>query len=127
MIKCCGKVQIDNGIRIVTSIDICLYYRRLIHSHYYETIKTQVPSHGAHITVANPKIHKEAYYDLAKKYLDKSVEFFYSPEDVYISNVNFWFPVKCEWADNVRAELNINDGPSWWGYHLTVCNKKFNN
>lgn len=127
MFKCFGRIQVDNGIRIITSTDICLYYQKLIHFYYYKTVKTQIPAHGGHITLANPKIHKSADYELAQKYIDKEVEFWYHPEDVYISKVNFWFPVKCEWAENVRDELNIWDGPDWWGYHLTIANKKFNN
>jgi hypothetical protein len=127
MFKSYGKIEVKNGVRIICGIDICRYYQKLIHMYYFNTVKTQLPAHNAHITLANPKIHKGADYERAKKYIDKRVEFWYSPEDAYISRVNFWFPVKCDWAENIREELNIIDGSNWWGYHLTIANVKFNN
>jgi hypothetical protein len=121
-----GRVEVRNGIRIVTSLDFIRYYTALVVYSTYRTKKFQLPAHGAHITILNPKIHKEVDFNRASKYHNLTVEFTYSPENVYISRVNYWMPVKCKFGNQLKHELGIVDGPNWLGFHLTICNVKFN-
>jgi hypothetical protein len=122
-----GKIEVNNGIRIVCKLDFILYYQWLIRKHYYNTIKIQNPTHEAHITIVNPKIHKNIDCSLANKYIDQTAEFVYFPERLYVSPVNFWIPVECNLADEIKKELKVDDGPNYWGLHITICNKKFKN
>jgi len=126
MFKGIGKIEVRNGIRIVTDLDFIRYYKTLIDYYNYRTERLQLPAHGAHITIGNPKLHRNLNLRMAQKYHGKVVEFQYDPENAYISKVNYWLPVKCVTAENLKNELSIDDGPRWWGFHITICNKKFN-
>lgn len=124
MISCLGKIEINNGVRIKTNDDICLYYQWLIKKYFYNLVKIQTPSHGGHCTLYNPKIHGEKNVNEILKYNGQEIEFDLYPESLYISKVNYWIPVKCPFGDYLKKEMKIDDGPNYWGLHLTVCNKK---
>ena len=126
IIKTTGKIEVNNGVRIILHDDFVRYYQWLINKYHYNTVKTQLPKHRAHITVVNPKIHKNVDFNKAKKYIGKVVDVTFDPEEMYISKVNYWIPVKCEFADKLKKELGVNDGANYYGLHATICNKKFN-
>ena len=126
MFKSKGKIEVTNGIRILTDLDFILYYKWLIDKYNYNTIKLQIPKHLGHITIVNPKIHKNVDCELARKYHGDIVDFTYDPFNMYISKVNYWIPVKCVWADMLKKDLNVDDGYNYWGLHITIANKKFN-
>ena len=125
MFKSLGKIQVKNGVRIIADWDLIRYYHKLIDYHNYRTEKLQLPAHGAHITLINPKIHK-VNCKLAEKFAGKEVEFVYYPEKTFISRVNYWIPVECEYAESLKKILGVVDNSRYLGLHLTVCNKKFN-
>jgi len=127
MFKSYGKLQIDNGVRIIVKLDFLLYYKRLIEMYHYNTLKLQIPKHLGHITLINPKIHKNVNYDNAKKYIGKYIEFSYNPLEIYESRVNFWIPVISPQADLIKKECNVDDGKNYWGLHCTVGNMKDSN
>lgn len=119
-----GKIQIDNGVRIITNIDICKYYQWFINKYHYNTVKSQLPKYKAHITVINPKIHNIDNFEKVLDYNEKDVEFQYNV-DMHISKVNFWLPVKCDIEKEIKNKLNIVDNERYWGLHLTIANNKF--
>jgi len=125
MFKASGYIQVNDGVRIIASHDTIRYYHRLVDEYFFHCNKFQLPAHGAHVTVVNPKIHK-VNWAKARKYIGKVVEFDVYPEDAHISAVNVWLPVRCDFADNLKRELGVDDGRNYWGLHLTICNKKFN-
>jgi len=125
MFKCSGTIQVIDGVRIITDLDLIRYYHWLVTEHFYNCQRFQLPTHGAHVTVINPKLHK-VNWSKARKYIGKVVEFEVFPEDAYVSAVNVWIPVKCAFADGIKKELGVDDGPKYWGMHATVCNRKFN-
>jgi hypothetical protein len=127
MFKSKGHLQVKDGaVRIVAGLDLIKYYHNLVNFHNYRTQRLQLPAHGAHITVVNPKIHRGININPAKEFDGWEVEFDYFPEDMYVSRVNYWIPVKCVFADFLKRKLKVDDGENYWGLHLTVCNKKFN-
>lgn len=125
MFKSLGKIQVYNGVRIIADLDLIRYYHRLIDFYNYRTEKLQLPAHGAHITLINPKIHK-VNWTLAKKFAGKEVEFEAYPEQMTVSRVNYWIPVKCEYGDVLKKVLGVVEGSRYLGLHMTVCNRKFN-
>lgn len=118
-----GILQIDNGVRIVLKNDICHYYRWLIAKNF-PWIRTQIPKYKAHITIYNPNIHGLKDTESIHYLQDKEVTFYYNPEMMYRSSVNFWLPVRSEIYNEVKYFLNFKETPNWWGLHLTVCNMK---
>lgn len=123
MIKIYGNLEIDNGVRIVTTEDLCLYYKWFIDKYLYKTIHTQLPRHLAHCTIYNPSIHGDINLN-SIRHLDKiPVDFWIDPVKLYESKMNFWIPVVCPMEKFIKNLLKIKDGPNYWGLHLTVCNK----
>ncbi len=122
-----GKIQINNGLRIITDIDFCKYYLALFHWSIWKTKKYQLPAHGSHITIYSPKIHGPIILSEFNNLVGQEISFEYDPENAYVSRVNVWLPVKCSWADNFRKKLRI---PITYfrdtSLHLTIGNIKYN-
>ena len=125
MFTASGYLQVQDGIRIITSHDMVRYYHWLVNQYFYQCQKFQLPAHGAHVTVVNPKIHR-VNWSKARKYSNRLVTFEVYPERAHISAVNVWLPVHCPFADELKKELGVDDGRNYWGLHATVCNRKFN-
>lgn len=122
-----GQIEVDNGVRIKTSTDFCFYYKKLIEK-ARPGIRVQIPKHKAHVTLYNPKLHGKKDLALVKHLHGKQVGFTYNPEKVFISKVNFWFPVwDCATYKEIKSILRFRETKEWRGLHITVCNKKFNN
>jgi hypothetical protein len=121
-----GKIEIRNGIRIIADWDMIRYYQRLVEFATHRTERLQLPAHGAHITIVNPKIHKNVNLNLCRNIAGIKVEFVYYPEKMCKSPKNYWIPVDCEFAENLKKSLNVKETNNWLGFHLTVCNNKFN-
>jgi hypothetical protein len=122
-----GYIQVKDGVRIIADLDLIRYYHKLIDYHQYKTQKLQLPSHGAHITIINPKIHKNIDIKKALHHHGRNVTFTYFPEKMYKSPKNFWIPVSSKVADKLKTELGVDDGKNFWGLHMTVANTKFEN
>lgn len=123
--KSLGTIQVKDGVRILANLDLIRYYHRLIDFYNYRTEKLQLPSHGAHITLINPKIHR-VNWELARKFHGRTVEFEYDPTKIHESRVNYWIPVTCEYGEALKKVIGVRDGPNYWGLHCTVANRKFN-
>lgn len=126
MFKAYGKLEIDDGLRLIIDKDFILYYKWLIVKSFYNTIKVQLPMYDAHSTLINPKIHKNFTYSPALPYIGKFIEFTYNPLNMFESKVNFWLPIQCEIGEKIKKECGVIDDENYWGLHLTICNKKFN-
>ena len=126
-IKVKGTIDVrDGNVRILTSLDLIKYYHTLINFYEYNTVKLQLPMHGAHVTLLSTALHKGAKHWKAIPFNKKEVEFEYYPEKAYISARNYWLPVTSKFADWLMDEMEVDNGPNWWGLHLTIANKKFN-
>jgi hypothetical protein len=127
MIRATGKIQVNNGIRIVTHIDFCRYYLWLWHQHIYHTHKYQLPAHGSHITIQNPRIHGPLILAEFQDLNGQEVDFWYDVNKAHVSRVNVWLPVFCDWADKFRKKNRIPityfAGSS---LHITIGNIKYN-
>lgn len=124
--KMTGKIEVNNGLRVKVDLDFCRYYMWLATKYHYNTQKYQLPMHGAHITVISPKHHKKINFNKLKPLAGKRVSFEVFPQDAYVSKVNVWLPVKCDFSDKLKKALGIVEDSNWWGDHITICNKKFN-
>ena len=125
-LKGTGRIEVNNGVRIVMDFDICRYYSWFIKKEFWNTIKTQIPKHGGHLTLVNPKIHKITDFSKVMKYNNRKEEFDYEPERLYISKVNFWIPANVPIGTEIKDLLGVVEGPNWYGDHITVANRKFN-
>jgi hypothetical protein len=125
-LSCSGKIEVDNGVRIVTDVDICQYYRWFIKKEFWETVKTQIPKHKGHITIVNPKIHNVTDFSSVQDYHNREVLFDICPEQMYMSKVNFWIPARAAIEHEIKWLCAAKDKENYWGLHLTVANKKFN-
>ena len=55
-----GRLQIEKGnIRIILPYDFCSYYKQFVDKEY--KIFSNLPAHGAHITIVNSKIHTKVF------------------------------------------------------------------
>ena len=123
-----GTIHVSpKGVRINTSLDICSYYQWHIRKAFYNTVKTQLPKYKAHITIANPNIHKNCDFNTVKGLNGKKVTFEYNPQEIFRSRKNFWIPVKFDLEKEIKNLLKIVDSPNYLGLHLTICNMKFEN
>ena len=128
-IKAKGKFHIsNNSIKIVTGFDFCKYYAKLFYQAHYKTIKYNLPQHGAHINIVNPKLHPGLDLKKYKKLHNKPVEFEYSVEGNYggfaKGFLNFWFDVRCEQAYKIFKELNLPEQDGFSFAHITILNTK---
>lgn len=121
-IEASGTIQVDNGVRVATNIDLCKFYNSLIKKQL--NINPQLPFYGAHITLVNPKLHNVLDFSEVIQYDGREVKFLYSPE-FFTSDVNFWIPVKCEIYHEIKWILNFRESPNWLGLHLTISNLKY--
>jgi len=124
--KATGKLEVNNGLRIVCGYDFIRYYKWLIEKSFWETQKLQLPAHGAHSTLVNPKLHKGFTYAPATPHIGKDIEFTYDPTTIYESQVNFWMPIVCPLGEAIKKMCGVYEGKNYWGLHITICNRKFN-
>ena len=125
MFKSFGKLEIREGVRIVGCYDIARYYQRLFQMAHWNTIPSQLPAHGLHLSIYLPDIHgKNVDVSPINHLNDERIEFEYNPEDMVITRKNVWVNVKCDRAMEIKNMLGIVD-KNFWGWHFTVCNFKF--
>ena len=126
MFKSCGYLQIKDGVRIICSYDIVRYYQKLFQMAHWNTVKSQLPAHGCHVSIALPSIHGNFDVSPIKHLAGEIIEFEYNPEDIVITRKNVWMNVKCPRAQEIKDMLQIVD-KNFFSYHLVVCNFKFEN
>ena len=126
MIKLQGHIEVtDSGVRIVTGWDLCRYYQWFINKEFWNTIKTQLPKFGSHVTIISKAIFKNADFTPVKHLHGKRVEFIIFPERLYQSRVNFWIPVEAPIEREIKDLCGIKDDKNFFGLHCTVANRKF--
>lgn len=130
MIQAGGIVKFGNkSVRIQICDDFVRYYRWFVNKKFW--IDTELPMHGAHITVAHPRFHQvNSNFLKAKEIYDRTtVNFKYYP---YVQigagppkrYYNFWLKVKCNTAEEIKKMIGIVDSESFLGLHVTICNTK---
>jgi len=125
MFKSYGTLEIRNGVRIITDFDIIRYYKKLFELYHWNTVKSQLPKHKAHISIYLPDIHGKNVDMSPITHLDgKRIEFSYNPENMIITRKNVWMNVDCPEAANIKNMLKIVDN-NFLGYHIVVTNFKF--
>jgi hypothetical protein len=125
MFKSYGYLQILNGVRIIAPFDFVLYYQKLFTMATWNTVKSQIPKHKAHISIYLPDIHgKNIDISIIKHLSGKKIEFYYNPTDFVITKKNVWMKVNCQEAETIKQQLNIVD-KNFLGFHMVVCNFKF--
>ena len=123
MFKSYAKLEIDNGVRLVGCYDIVRYYQRLFQMAHWNTVKSQLPAHGTHISIALPSIHGNFDVSPIKHLAGEIIDFEYNPEDIVITRKNVWMNVKCPRAQEIKDMMKIVD-KNFFGYHLVLCNFK---
>lgn len=127
MYKSYGMLEIHNGVRIVAPLDFVLYYQKLYSMYTWNTIKSQIPKHKSHISIYLPDIHgRNVDMSPILHLKGKRIEFEYDPINFTITKKNVWMLIKCDDAEKIKKMLNITD-KNFLGYHMVVCNFKFDN
>jgi hypothetical protein len=125
MFKSHGYLQIEQGVRILTPLDLILYYQKLFSLATWHTRKFQTPKHLGHISIYLPNIHGENGSMAPIKHLNgHEISFQYDPADITITQKNVWMKVICEEAQAIKDNLKIVD-KNFLGFHLVICNFKF--
>lgn len=128
-LKSAGTLQISgDAIRIAVSMDFGKYYKALIDKEV--RLFTNLPAHGIHVTIWNPKIFgafdkKKAAF-LKSFYKNRPIPFEYNPEIIeggQSKGFRNWFMlVRSIEGDNMVKHLGIDMVRD--RLHLTICNTK---
>ena len=128
-IKVKGRLEIIGGnVRIILPLDLIKYYQTLVDKHF--KMFTHLPAHGAHITIASEKLHKNvkrtslAY--ARNTFGGKPLEIEYNPEIIVGGWTkdfkNFYMKTRGEVLEQLKRILEV-DTPSD-RFHCTICNTK---
>ena len=131
MLRAKGKFKITkDSIRIVTNLDFCKYYCWLFMRGTWNLHKMQLPKHGGHVGVINPRIHQKDCSDYM--YLDgREVWFEYTVEGNFggfsKGFKNWWLDVRCKEAEEILREFGLDKKTDGFSLlHHTICNNKSN-
>lgn len=132
MLQAKGTIKVErvkSRIVVETGRGIIDYYDWFIRREY--KLILQKPLHSAHVTLANPKIHKGVDWQRAEYYDGEKVQFEYDPYLIrggYTKGfIMFYLKVYSEELDKIKKDLNIIENDKYRGLHLTVNNSKNNN
>lgn len=134
MFKSKGKFFVgkDGSVKLLCDFGLLSYYKAMIEKRFFapwEKGKTQSPLHGAHVSIIVPKVHGRMDLKSLNRFRGKLVEFSYDPKIQYgLSKrgfYTFWLKVECPFADKIKEDLGVKDGPRFSGLHLTICNTKY--
>ena len=130
-LKANGKLKITylGKISIDVHPDFCKYYSWLYKRETWNTQKINLPKHGAHINIVNPKIHGKLDLSRFAHLNGKEIEFEYSIEGNFggftKGFLNFWLDVKCEEAEIIAKDLGVyKEEEGFSAFHLTIFNTK---
>jgi hypothetical protein len=125
MINASGVIKVERDkqrIVVETSPDIIDYYHWHLSKKYW--ILLQRPLHKAHITITNPKFHKDVNWQRAVYYDGERVDFQYDPYMIrggYTKGfIMFYLKVYSETIDNMKKDLNIMENDGYRGLHITI-------
>lgn len=129
MLKARGTIKVERDksrIAVETGRGIIDYYDWFIRREY--KVILQKPLHGAHITLTTPKLKHQVDWSKSEKYHGRKVEFEY---DSYLIRGGrtkgfpmFYLKIYSEELDKIKKDLNIREGESYKGLHLTVSTGK---
>jgi hypothetical protein len=129
LITVSGSYRIQrNSIRVVTSADICKYYRHLFNKAHYNIIKTQTPAHGGHVNIISPKLHNidcTIFNDLHNTAATFQLDISGNYGGFRKGFLNFWFDCYSDDFYSIKDFLGIprNDN-GFADFHLTILNTK---
>lgn len=125
MFKYTTKFYFNKGLKIKVEKDFLRYYFHLLYRSHIGTLGVTPPMYGSHVSVTLPRIHGDKKVEESKKYAGQTVEFMYTGEIVKGGSWfdNFWMPLECPRADEIKKELNIVE-TNFMGYHLTLGSTK---
>lgn len=111
----------DGRVSIDVDRDFVKYYNWFITKKYWTIFQT--PKWGAHITLVNPTVNRNADIDAVKHYHGQTVEFFYSPfliEGGFTKGfVMFYLNIICDAGEEIMDKAKVHNK-----LHLTICNSK---
>jgi hypothetical protein len=125
-----GKFQIQEGfLRVIMHSDICRYYQWLYHKDIWNTLKTQIPKHGAHVNIVSPRIHRGINLAPVAHLQGQRINFQLDIEGNFGGFTkgfkNFWLPVISPEIDEIADELGVPPKQGRYSrFHLTIFNTK---
>jgi hypothetical protein len=130
LLKAAGRFKVTHDfIRVILDADFCRYYRAFFHAYYYNTVKLQIPKHGAHINIVSGKLHPNA--DCKKySYLNGKVANFYYDIRGNMGGFskgfkNFWLDVYSKEFEEIAQDLGcLKDQKGFAYFHITIGNNK---
>ena len=128
--KISGTYLVQKGaIKVITNNDVCKYYRWLFNKAHFNTIKNQIPKHGAHVGIINPKIHRSIDCMELKDLNGKRVDFDIDIEGNYggftKGFLNFWLDAHCQEFIDIRKWFGVYEEQDGFApFHLTILNTK---
>ena len=132
MFKCSSTFYFNVGLKVAVDTDLISYYMWHLYRGPHDTLgQTQSKTRGAHISVTLP-LHGERALAESKRYDGEPVDFWYDGAirkggKIIINggkHVNYWFPVTCPRAEEIKAELGIVEPKFFLGLHLTLSTNK---
>lgn len=133
-INASGKLVVaKDSIRVVLDSDFCAFYSFLYKKFVWNTVKTNLPRHGAHINIVSEKIHKNVDCSRFLKRNGEIVKFSYNVEGNFggfsKGFKNFWFDVESKKMSDIADDLGIFQKKSdivagFARFHITIFNTK---
>jgi hypothetical protein len=125
-----GKIKVDvdkRRIAVELNEDFIRYYLWFIKKAYWVDLHT--PMYGAHITIANFKLHSNVDYNKAKKLYDgKIVAFEYDVNPVRGGLTKgflmFYLHVFSKQIEAIKDDLKIVERANYKGMHITLGTNK---
>jgi hypothetical protein len=127
MLKSSGTITVEpHKGRIVLDVspDFVSYYSWHISRRYWVHVNT--PLYDSHITIANPKFHKDVNWDKAVHWDKKVIEFEYDPyiiEGGYTKGfIMYYLKVYSDEIERMKEKLRIIENDRYRGLHITLGN-----
>jgi hypothetical protein len=132
------QIEPNKAIRIKVNNDFVNYYLWLVNRRFYgdtgknfvNNDKYSTQRSGAHISVVLCTFHKWNPDWNNLKFDKVMVPFYYRPDDIRYGGPkfkgwsNFWLPVDCPMATDLKRTLGIKDNDNFLGDHVTLCSNK---
>lgn len=125
-----GKVFVgrDGSVKLICDSGIIQYYKYVIEKANLG-LKTQLPKHGAHISIVLPTKHSGIDVKPFDKYKGVRVSFKYDSDIQFGKSSrgfsSYWLKVESRFVDSLKKRHHIVDSPTYRGLHLTICNTKY--
>lgn len=120
-----SKFYFNQGLKIKVDFDFLNYYYWHVLKSSHSTLGLNRPKYSNHISVTLPKLHDKEAVEKSKIYAGQKVSFWYDGNIIIGGSyfTNFWMPIDCPRADEIKREVGIED-KNFLGFHLTLANDK---